>query len=75
MSPASQIFFARFLPKFGVPRQIFVEVPNVKLYGNPSSGCRCVAGGRIDGEMDMTKVIGTLREYASAREQCLEVLE
>jgi len=74
MSPASPVFFARFLTTFGVPRQICVEVANVKLYGNPLNGCRSDAGGRMIGQTDMKKVMGALREYVSASEQCLGVL-
>jgi len=77
MSPACPVFFAIFLTKFGVPRKIFVGVPNIKLYENPLSGCRSEEGGRTVCQTDMTKGVGALREneYASVPQQCLEVLE
>jgi len=33
-------YFCTILTKFGIPRQIFIKILNVKCYGNPSSGSR-----------------------------------
>jgi len=49
------------LIKFRFSRQIFIKVPNIIFYGNPSCGRRADACGR----MDMT-VMGIFRNYANA---------
>ena len=62
--------FCPILSKFGFPGQIFIDVPSIKVHGNPSSGCRV---GKMDGETergrrrDITKIINAfhcLRAFA-----------
>lgn len=57
---------ARFIclisTKFGVSRQIFMNVPNIKFDGNVSSGSRA----DTDGQTDVTKLTGAFLDYANA---------
>jgi len=55
-----------FLPKFGVSRQIFINVDNIKFHENPSSGAALIHADRTDRRTDMTKLKGAFREYANA---------
>jgi hypothetical protein len=48
------------LTKFGLPRRIFVKVPNVKFNENPSSGSLYTTSGQTDMLNDMTKLISYL---------------
>jgi len=43
-----------------------MEVPKIKLPGNPSSGSRADTCGEKDRETDMTKVSDSLADYAKA---------
>ena len=61
MSPATitrTIFIqnARYLYpisiKFGISRQIFIKVPNIRFHGNPPSGCRADTCGQKGKQMD-----------------------
>jgi hypothetical protein len=56
--------FSPNLNKFGIPRQIFMKVPNTKFHGNQSSGSRADTCGRW--QTDMTKVMGASSAYTKA---------
>jgi hypothetical protein len=45
----SELHFCPILRKFGVSRQIFIKIPNVKCHKNPSSGSRADTDGHTDG--------------------------
>ena len=52
--------------QFGVPRQIFIEVPSVKFHGNPTSGNRddtWPTDGQTEGWATFRKFTGALRDY------------
>jgi hypothetical protein len=55
----------KYLPKFGVSRQIFIEVANIKFQVKPSSGAKLIHTDRTDGRTDMTKLKGAFREDAN----------
>ena len=42
-----------------------MEVPNIKLEGNPSSGNRDDTCGQTDRRMDVTKLTSAFRDYAN----------
>ena len=44
-----------------VPLQIFVKVPIIKFYANPTNGSCAVASGETGRRADMTKLIGPFR--------------
>jgi hypothetical protein len=48
--------------------RIFIDFPNMKFHGNPSSGSRSDTYGQRDRRKEMTKVVGTLRGYENASE-------
>ena len=59
------IFLSPF-NQFGVSRQIFIEVPNVKFHGNPTSGNRddtWSTDGQTEGWATLKKLTGALRDY------------
>ena len=43
-----------------------MKVPNIKLYGNVSSGSRADRSGKKHRQTDMTKVTNALGDYAKA---------
>jgi len=58
-------YFCPVLSKFGLSKQVFVEVPNIKFYGNPSNGNRADAADRqTDGHDEGN--LGAFRDYANA---------
>jgi hypothetical protein len=59
-------FSCQILIKLEVSRQISEERSDVKFHENPSSGSRVVPCGRTDRRTDMTKVIITFRNFATA---------
>jgi len=54
--------FVRLEPNLNFLNRFFflTKIPDIKLEGNPSSA------SRANGQKDMTKLIGALREYAKA---------
>jgi len=56
------IFFP-ILSKFGFFRQILIKTPNTKFHGNPSKVAALI---QVDRWTDMTKIIGSLRDYTNA---------
>jgi hypothetical protein len=52
--------------RFGFSGQIFIKATNIECHGTPSSDSRADTCGRADGQTDMTKVIGALRDYVKA---------
>jgi len=57
-------YFCPILTKFGIPRQILIEVPGMKCQGNLLNGSRSLTheGVRTDGRTDVAKLIGFLRD-------------
>jgi hypothetical protein len=51
--------------KFGNARQIFLNVYTVKFHGKPPSESHADTLEQTDGWADMTKIIGTFRDYAN----------
>jgi len=54
-----------FLPKFGVSRQIFITVANIKFHLKPFSGAALIHADRTDRRTEMTKLKGAFSEYAN----------
>jgi len=57
--------FVGFQPNFDFFFIIFVEVPNIKFYGNPSSGSRAGACGRTDRRTMLSLLKEQLRDGAA----------
>jgi hypothetical protein len=66
-------YSCQILVKLEYSRQILQKYSNIKFHENPFSGSRVVPCGRTDGKTDMTKLIVTFCNFASAPKNQYEI--